>query len=390
MRANPGGQIPPAEVVGRNDFISRLWRILERQSLVLVAERRIGKTCIIKKMMAESGDERTAVYRDLEGIGTPLEFVELVLRDVETYLSRFGRSAAKARKVYQQIAGAEISGVIRLPESVAPHWKMLLRKAVEDLVEQQEHPFVFFWDEVPYLLENIAAKGGEQQATELLDVLRELRQTHEGVRMVFTGSIGFQNVITSLKRSGYANAPTNDMYTLTVPPLERPDAQRLASLLLEGEDIPTRDRQATAQAIATAVDGIPHYIHHVVEDARQYGGAVDPAAVEEIVLKRLTDDHDTWDMEHYRKRIDTYYLPEEIPVVLAALDALAGSKGAISFDDLFEGVKAQMAIGDEEKVRDVLTLMRRDHYVHQHASGNYDFSFPLIKRWWKLHRGIAV
>jgi len=47
MKANPGGQIPPDEVIGRDALIKRLWRILERQSLVLSAERRMGKTCII-------------------------------------------------------------------------------------------------------------------------------------------------------------------------------------------------------------------------------------------------------------------------------------------------------------------------------------------------------
>lgn len=69
MKANPGGEIAPSEVIG-NDIIQGLWRVLERQSLLLSAERRMGKTCLIKKMVAEVPDGKLAVYRDLEGVRT--------------------------------------------------------------------------------------------------------------------------------------------------------------------------------------------------------------------------------------------------------------------------------------------------------------------------------
>ena len=41
MRANPGGAIDPKDVVGRDRLIARIWEILEGQSVVLTAERRI-------------------------------------------------------------------------------------------------------------------------------------------------------------------------------------------------------------------------------------------------------------------------------------------------------------------------------------------------------------
>lgn len=119
---------------------------------------------------------------------------------------------------------------------------------------------VIFWDEVPLMIYNIKQRRNEDTAMELLNTLRSLRQMHPDLRMVFTGSIGLHNVITSLKRAGYANDPTNDMYTMDVPPLSPLDAQELARRLLGGEDIRTDSLQATAQAIGEAVDGIPHYI----------------------------------------------------------------------------------------------------------------------------------
>ena len=43
MKANPGGQIDSKAVVGRDRLIHILWETLEQQSLVITAERRIGK-----------------------------------------------------------------------------------------------------------------------------------------------------------------------------------------------------------------------------------------------------------------------------------------------------------------------------------------------------------
>ena len=56
MRANPGGEIDPADVLGRGPLIQGIWRVLERQSLELTAERRIGKSSVIKKMTVEPAE----------------------------------------------------------------------------------------------------------------------------------------------------------------------------------------------------------------------------------------------------------------------------------------------------------------------------------------------
>jgi hypothetical protein len=95
MKANPGGHIPPNEVIGRDRLIEQLWRILQRQSLVLTAERRMDKTSIIRKMEAEAPADKLAVFHDLEDVDTPLAFVQLVFDDVSQYLSHSKRAARR-------------------------------------------------------------------------------------------------------------------------------------------------------------------------------------------------------------------------------------------------------------------------------------------------------
>ena len=389
MRANPGGQIPPSEVIGRAQLIERLWTVLGRQSLVLSAERRMGKTCVVRKMQAGPPADMLPIYRDLEGIGTTLEFVRTVFDDVERYLGRLARTAEKARRLLDRLSGGKV-GEVEFPPSAAREWKPLLTSTIEDLIEHQDRRVVLFWDEVPLMLHNLIRREGEPAAMEVLDTLRSLRQMHPDLRMAFSGSIGMHQVINLLRRKGYANSPTNDMQTVNVPALSPDDGRHLARLLLQGEGIETDDVDATARAVTDAVDHIPHYIHHVVDQMATRGGAANADTARVIVTDCLIDPQDVWDMGHYRRRVDTYYDETEEPLALSLLDVVAGSKGPLSFEDAFNLLKSQTETEDDELARHVLTLLQRDHYLVQDADGKYSFAYPLINRSWRLQRGLPA
>jgi hypothetical protein len=264
-----------------------------------------------------------------------------------------------------------------------------MTQTIADLMEQdQDRLVLFFWDEMPLMLFNIKERESPQAAMEVLDTLRSLRQTHQKIRMVFTGSIGLHMLISSLRRFGYSNDPTNDMDTQDVEPLEIPDAMNLALLLLKGENIMGDNLEKTAREIAVAVDGIPHYIHHVIDQIKNLGGQTSDDIVERVVSTCLTEPSDRWHMSYYRDRLDTYYDVNEKQFALHILDSLCTSKDPINFLALFDLVKSQIVTEDIEAVRSVLTKLRRDHYVAQNNNGNYAFRFPLIQRSWRLQRGL--
>jgi hypothetical protein len=350
----------------------------------------MGKTCLVKKMVAEVPKHKLVVYRDLEGVRTPLEFAQTIFDDVESYLSHSQQTAAKAREWLKHLTGLEIGGVVKFPTAVAPHWKTLLTKTIEDLVENQERTVIFFWDEMPLMLYNIKKRESEDAVAEVLDTLRSLRQMHPQLRMVYTGSIGLHNVLTSLKRTGYANAPTNDMGIIDVPPLCCADAKELALRLLEGEAIETLDLQALTSAIASAVDGIPYFIHHIIDELVVQGSPVEVITVNEIVNTYLIDPQDSWHLRYYRERIETYYDNEEKPLALNLLDVLAVADHPLPFDELFNRLQSGLDNADSDRARVILTLLQRDHYVIQQTNGAFLFRFPLIQRCWQLHRGLRI
>jgi len=386
MKANPGGLIAPADAVGRDEFVRGLWRSLERQSLVLTAERRIGKTTILIKLKAEAPRGVLCIHRDLESVRTPLEFVETVFRDVESHLTRVRRTAARTRRLFSNVAGAEI-GEIKFPDSLAAHWKDLLTRTIEDLLESKEGRVVFLWDEIPMMLDNIKKTLGVAACMELLDTLRSIRQAHPPLRMVFTGSISLHNAIIALRRAGYSNDPTNDMDTIDVPPLEIQQATTLALKLFEGEALLFDEPELVARVIAKSVDGIPYFIHHVVESLVWSAGDRSLSAVDDLITACLTDPADRWHLAHYRERMEAYYEPRERVLALALLDALALTDKPIPFDRLFNLLKARIRTDAHEPVRETLLSLIRDHYVMQSVEGRYSFRFSLIRRWWRLNRG---
>jgi hypothetical protein len=387
MKTNPGGALAPNEVVGRDRLIEKLWSILERQSLVLTAERRMGKTSIVKKMAAEPQAEMRVFFRDLEALRTPLEFVDCVYQDVEADLSRRGRTMNRVRIFMEQVGGFEMQG-LKLPKQATPHWKTILTKTMEDLAEHQEGLLIFCWDEIPMMLDNIKQDLGEAAAMEVLDALRSLRQMVPTVRMVFTGSIGLHHVITRLKEKGYANAPTNDMFTEDVSPLAFEDACGLARGLLAGEGIWVEEGEALVGAIARSVDCFPFYIHHVVDALRWTKESRTVERVDEIVRENLCDDANRWDMAHYRERIDTYYADVEQTLALGILDELAATDASLPLRELLDRLNVKGTGQEPELVRKVLTLLGRDHYVAKQQDGSYGFRFSLIQRYWRMSRGL--
>lgn len=388
MKSNPGGQIAVSDILGRDALIASLWEILEQQSVIMTAERRIGKTSVIRKMQAQPAANWVPVLQDLERIHSTSEFAGAVYEEIQHHLGRWRKVANKAKKFLDSIGGAEIGGILKLPGTKDKHWKTLLVHAVADLVEQQDpNRLVFFWDEMPYMLGNISKREGEEAAMEVLDVLRALRHDAPGFRMVLTGSIGLHHVLGKLKAADYKNEPVNDMYRVEVKPLESADARDLARRLLNGEQLKATDLEKSAETIAQEGDAFPFYIHHIVRHLRLCQRNATPEEIRKAVTEQLVDANDPWELRHYRVRIPDYY-PQEEELVTVILDTVAAADLPMTVNSVLAAVTSQMAFDNRNRLLQVLKLLEQDHYLIRSPEGLYSFRFPLIRRWWRLDRGL--
>jgi hypothetical protein len=386
MKANPGGIVDPSQVYGRDGLVADLWQRLDQISILINAERRIGKTSVLRKMLKEGAPGWCPILLDLERYHSAEEFAVAVYDQSQQYLSRWKRATNTARKIYEDHEFGDLKKTTgRRP------WKTLLTAAVHDLVsEKQAVRPVFLWDEVPYMIAHIRQADGQQSAMEVLDTLRSLRQEYPELRMVFSGSIGLHHVLGSVRDSKISSEPLNDMYAVEVPPLAIGDAVKLAEDLIQGESLNASDPYNAAAVIAEEADCFPFYIHHIVAGLRKEGLPAETETIRELVRRHLVDANDPWDLGHYRTRIPAYYTKgKNAELVGLILDALAIAQESITVSQLRNTLNSwSNEFDDKDELVRVLRLMERDHYLGRDPDGRIGFRFPLIRRWWALDRGL--
>ncbi len=383
MRANPGGLINPADVVGRDPLIEMIWERLEEQSVQLLSERRIGKTSVARKMTAEPRQTFLCFFRDLEDLNSLPEFVEAVYADGAAKLGKKDRFALGFKKLVESFGGTEIAGVVKLP-GFALHWKKLFSTLIEDLCrEDAGRRVVFFWDELPLFVFKLYRQDPNDAMT-FLDVLRGLRQTHPNVRMVYTGSIGLHTVLDRLHKQGYANRPVNDMIKISVLPLAPEDGAMLASRLIAGGGLRCEGESGDlAESVSRAAGHIPFYVHWIIWKLAEQRRAVEPSDTDIAVESLIVDPADPAEFRYFEKRLGTYYEPEEAALAKAVLNVLAREGSPI---DLEKTANLASPGGSLDLVREILRVLAEDHYVERGADG-YAFRSPLIKRWWRWQQG---
>jgi len=387
MKANPGGNLDPQHVYGRDTIIELLWDRLETQSIVINAERRIGKTQILRKMQLEPRAGWRPVFRDLEKIHSAQEFAELVYDDIQQFLGR----AEKAKNFIQRFFEENETDYVNLK---ARTWKKLLTSAVEDLMKTaQTVRLVFFWDEVPYMVESIRNADGPQVAAEVLDTIRSLRVEQDRFRVIFTGSTGLHHVLGKLTAAGIPTSAKNDMYHVTVTPLAPHDAETLAKDLLNGEKINCVDPGEAASIIAETVDYFPFYIHHVVAGLRIEELNATEANIRDFVSRQLVDASDPWQLAHYRTRLATYYPDNDdadsVAIILDVLAITANPASSLSVDEILAAATSPgFSVKDRNNLLRLLRLLDADHYLSRDTDGRYRFRFLLIRRWWRVDRGL--
>lgn len=378
-------------IVGRDDFVAVTWSTLAHKSLYMNDLRRIGKTEILRKMHAERPRGWISVFSDLEGTHTAEEFAALVYKDSANVLGGKQGVMRKMTAFLEKAAGTEIMGIVKLPDGQPAPWKDVLRATFDDVVEalrgmEEGTKMAFFWDEVPYLLENIGKRQGKEMAMQVLDILRELSQRHPSIRLVLTGSIGIHHVLRGLWEDGYKGAPLNHMNLIQPGPLLPDHSVPFAESEISRRGLVCNDLRVCAAALAELASHVPFYIEKLTSRL-PLGESLTPRKIEEELEKELRSDQSDWDLDYYRRRVKAVFGPEE-SLVLGILDSLAAAKkAALSFEEIRNLMNARMAT-DDEQLREHLKLLCMDHYLVRDEVNGYRFYLPLIRRWWKINRNL--
>jgi hypothetical protein len=405
-----GTQKDPKNVVGRDRLIESIWTRLrmpaEQGSLRFTAERRVGKTTVMTKMAAEPADGFDVLFLEVEGIDSCDRLTELLLNRMRPLLTTGEMTRNWFEGFRDAVGGTEIGGVIKLPEKSQLGWQTTLEKAIEGFCRNRpERTILLMFDELPYMLQKIdevsSKVGRPHEALTLLDTFRALRQRHDNLRMIFAGSVGLHHVLRELRQAKLAAEPVNNMQLIEIHPLENEDALKLASQSLDASRVKcSGDAQAIAIRLIEQTSNVPFYMERIVGQLAMLGRAVTLDDVDSTVLEHLTSDHDPWEMEHFRSRLETYYgrtlkdangkpISEEA-IARSILDHFAVTDDPQSIEQVWSMIRGQFALTDRKIAVEMLKSLGQDHYLISDSQKRYRFRFHLIKRWWRIAQGLET
>lgn len=405
-----GTQKDPKNVVGRDRLIEQIWARLkmtaDKGSLRFTAERRVGKTTVMTKMADEPAEGFDVLFLEVEGIDSCDHLTELLLNRMRPLAMKGEKAKGWFENCREAFGGVEIGGVIKLPEKSKLGWQKTLEKAIEDFCQNRpERTILLMFDELPYMLQKIdqvSSKAGKaHEALTLLDTFRALRQRLANLRMIFAGSIGLHHVLRDLKQSGLAGEPVNNMPLMEIHPLDEGDALKLAIQLLKSEQVKFADDAdliAIAKRLIEQTSNIPFYMERIAGQLAMLEHPVTVDDVNRTVREHLASDHDPWEMEHFRSRLETYYRRPLIDVngkpifedaiARSILDHFAVSDEPQNIDQVWSMIRGQFSLTDRQLVVQMLKSLGQDHYLVCDVAKWYTFRYPLVKRWWRVAQGL--
>ena len=399
MKTNLGSP-GDGDFFGREKLISRIQDDLQTTSIRLEDVRRVGKTWLMKHLARHCPPEMHLVYMDVEGVATPVEFVERVYGQLSKDLPKSRQIAKSVNDLLNKVKGTQVAGV-KIPDIPPLDWQTHFEALLTGYAKCFEPGIVVFaFDELPWAIDAIADRS-YPDAEKLLGLLRSMRSRHPQIRMIYCGSIGFHHVIRRLMANGLTADPLVDMKSLSVGPLGEVEAVQLAEALLFGEGIYAASGQAVATKIAAGAGGFPFYIQHVVSHLSlgpQFDAGCTEADADRAFTAILDAPEQNFRFGAYEERLIAHHGDQMARACRRILDVLAISDAPVGIPDLESMLSldpefqesAFRATGANRFSRndfvDALRLLIEDRYLVKDSESRISFSFELFRQAWRRMR----
>lgn len=380
-----GAPVTGENFYGRKNELETAHRYLnERQSLLLSAPRRIGKSSFAKKLLADKGGENwTCIYIDLQGIATKETFLRRLI-DSFTKVGIMEKTKKKVKdfceSLFDATKGVEL-GFLKVDLSHRDSFESTYNRLSETLNHDTNTLIVI--DELPLflgkLMNNDASNRDEVEF--LLNWFRSIRQIEKSrLRWIFCGSVGLRN-FTSHYRMSQA---INDLVDFNLGELTCDEAQGLIKALAQSYNLSITD-DVVNQTLDLLQWPIPYFIQLLIDrliSNKEGSGktTVDMIDVTSAIDKLSHSDYFiTWD-----ERLDEYR-------DLESLSRLILNNLSLSSDGLSKEILLRIAMNGKEPTEEptisknlakVLEMLEHDGYIMR-KDGNRIFRSPLLRNWWR-------
>jgi len=344
----------------REQLLEDLWEILQTDSVLLAAPRRVGNTSIMHRLSDFPAPGYKVLlldgqgYRNSEDLVTDLiEKTGKLLGDVPLFIRRI------LSTVEEKLDEVEVWRLkVKLRHQVVGRWKEDGERAVREALRHAGRLLIIL-DELPVMLHKMVTDRGEsgkEEARDLLDWLRYLRLNPDfnlRLRQIVGGSIGLPRIASMIG----ASSKINDLRTVGVGPLTRDSAAQLAEELLASKEI--KIDTASMNALLNKLDPpLPIYVQIMssilATEVRKQGGSATPALVEECYEQQAMSQEFRPCFEDSFERLDRYYTPDEARAARRVIRELASADGPLPRSALLTAFHDEMGAHARESDFEIL------------------------------------
>ncbi|MEM7246910.1 MAG: ATP-binding protein [Acidobacteriota bacterium] len=368
----------------------------------MVAQRRMGKTSLLREFQRRSDGERTCVYVDLQKAkDAPEAIVEISLALKrqsglsDGVLSVFGNTIEKLGTMVEKISIGDLGVTLRAGLN-AGNWSKKGSELLEVVAGSEQHA-VLMLDEVP-ILANRLLKGSDYTITperrealdEFMSWLRECASRHRGqLSIILTGSIGFEPIL----RQAGLSATLNSFAPFELLPWDDETATGCLIALARQRELDFEEG-ATEELLSRLGCNIPHhvqtYFDRLHETCHRRGDdTITRDDVARVYEERMLSTRGHAELTHYEDRLKMLLGHEALPMALDLLTE-AATVGHVSDEALRslredherDGFQASLALDEIRRV------LEHDGYLRMTDRGLV-FVSKLLRDWWKARHGFA-
>lgn len=380
-----GAPVTGEDFYGRANELLRAHRYLEeRQSLLLSAPRRIGKSSLAKRLISDKvADKWKCIYIDLQGIATKEAFLRKLI-DAFTGVGLMEKTGKKVRdfmeSIFSATDGVEI-GSLKIDLSHHGHMESMYNQLSETF--DYEHDTLIVIDELPLFLGKLMDKDekNRNEVEFLLNWFRSIRQRENShLRWLFCGSVGLRNFTNHYRMS----QTINDLIDFELGELPAEEAEGLIKALAESYSLSMED-DVIAKTLELLQWPIPYFIQLLVDRLISEKQSAGELIVTIDDIQRVIDDLSqsdyfmTWD-----ERLDEYRDLEDMARLM--LDNVSAVDEGLSKEQLKTiAMKGKDAVEEpmiSKNLAKVLEMLEHDGYIMRNG-GYRKFRSPLLRKWWK-------
>jgi uncharacterized protein len=375
----------------------------EGANYLLVAQRRMGKTSLMREIMQRLAGDFLCVFVDFEKADDAADAVTELSISLQPHKKLWTKTT--------ELFGNVLRSLGRI-ESVALSEVMLTMRAglttgnwrskgdeLFEILAASEKPVVLLLDEVPILV-NRLLKGRELEITDqrradteaFMSWLRHNTQRHQGkVRVVLSGSIGLEPVL----RQGGLTATLNSFQPFELRPWDDETASGCFEALARGKGM-VLEAGVPRRIIEQLGCAIPHHIQlffaHAHTHCRRRGDMkLDLASIDMIYAEEMLSVRGHAELTHYEDRLKLILVGEALTLAMEMLTeaAVVGSLTGEAHR-AFQAEPYAIPIPRLAEVqKEIIRVLEHDGYLACGDDGSYRFVSKLVRDWWKARNALA-